>query len=284
MEAIRKLFAFLEENYNDEIIVQLGDSFDSTGLHYDLIEEFINQTKKIGKHWFIIKGNHDESYVRGGILQPLKHYDHFTIINEKTELEIEGMKCLFLPYTHKAKEEYENIQWKGSACFLHVTNKEDEFASEGIETKSIDALQIFGHTHTHKEYTLKNGNHKIIAGVPLPTRNGETVNNLIQITNEGMKYINHGIDFGYEDIEYGSFPKNKDNILNVKKAPSVVSVCEMYKDYYIRTEGIELLLDSETENGETFTFDVTNIKQSYIDYGKEKAVNTKVIDRGVNYL
>lgn len=281
LKAIRELFNFIEKKYNNEIIVQLGDFFDTSAIHHGIVEEFIDRTKKVGKHWYILTGNHDKSYIKGNILLPLKHYDHLTVIEEKTELLIENSSCLFLPYVHNAKEVYKDIKWSGDFCFAHITNEEDAFGEEGVNTDKIDAFQIFGHTHTYKKYK----DEKIVLGVSLPTRNGEIANRLLHIKSKiDVQMIDHNINFTYEDINYGKFPENKNNILNVKNAPSIVSVHEMYKEYYIRDEGIEVKLSDDNAEETSFTFEKGDIKETFGLYGKETSLDKSIIDCGIEYM
>ncbi|HPJ86775.1 MAG TPA: metallophosphoesterase [Candidatus Pacearchaeota archaeon] len=284
MKAIGKLFDYLEVNYPNENMMLLGDVFDSTGVPFNVVTYFIERTKKFGKHWYIISGNHDESVLKKNILEPLSHLEHITVFFEKTEIDIDGLDCLMLPYVHKAKEVYADIEWQGSVCFLHVTNIEDQWLDEGVNTDKINALQIFGHTHTHKEYP-----NKIILGVTLPTRNGEVSNRILFIDEKTKehKYIDKDFSefLSYETIEYGNFPVNKNNILNVIKAPSVPSVHSMYKDYYIREEGIELLIDEAQYEGESvFEFDSADNKKSFVEYGKEKGIRNEIVEKGLEYL
>lgn len=274
LNAIRELFDFIEKNYDDEVIVQLGDFFDTSAIHHGIVEEFIDRTKRVGKHWYILTGNHDKSYIKGNILSPLKHYDHLTVVEDKTELRIEGCSCLFLPYVHNAKEVYKDLSWSGDFCFAHITNEEDAFADEGVNTDKIDAFQVFGHTHTYKKY--KDG--KIVLGVPLPTRNGELVNKLMCIKSKiDVQMIDHNVTFSYQDINYNEFPENKNNILNVKLAPSRDLVYEVYKGYYIRNEGIELLrTEDNISNDIRKEFEESNTVEKFITWSEEKQLTKEV--------
>lgn len=285
LKAVRKLFDFLNMVVTkDDSIVQLGDFFDSSSVHHSIVHEFIDRTKKIGKHWYILRGNHDQSVIRGNILLPFDHFDHISVFELEDIVEIEGQKCYMFPYMKNAKEQIENISWTGDYAFFHLTNPEDEFvAGEGINTDNIEAYQFFGHTHTKKRYLTSKGYKKNVVGVPICTRNGEQNNSIYKIINGEVEEIIHNISFAYEDIDYGTFPVSKDNIINVKKVPSVKSVYDMYKDYYIREEGIELLID-ETIGEETFSFHAGNIKESFVSYSKEKSIRDELVKKGLEYL
>lgn len=47
----------------------------------------------------------------------------------------------------------------------------------------------------------------------------------------------------------------------------------MYKEYYIREEEIELLIDeTQYEGDNVFEFSAEDNKKSFVDYGKEKGI------------
>lgn len=276
-KSICQFFEWLLKKYKNEVIIQLGDLFDSASPHNLVIDSIVSYIKQF-KEFHIIEGNHDTNYIRGGILTFLRHFDNVFIYENKTEIEIEGMKCLMLPYK-KNTEEYEKINWKGNFLFAHLTNIEDQFGNEGVELKGIEAKHIYGHTHTFKDY--KNG--KLVLGVPLPTRCGEINNNILEIKNGKMIYIEHPIWFEYEDVIYPEMPRNKNNIINIKNSPSIQSCFEVYKDCHIREEGIELsLIIDGVEN--KIDFDTNNIKNRFDAFTKENEIDAELSKTCMSYL
>lgn len=274
----RELFKWLIENYKDETLIIGGDLWDTSNPFAENEAEFIGYIKQF-KQVFINVGNHDQSRRSGNSLLHLSHHDNITVFSKKAEIEIEGLKCLFLPYIHNMKEEYENIEWNGDYCFIHGENIEDSFGETGLILKGIKAEQIFSHIHMKKEYKNRH-----VPGVAIPSRNLEINNPIITIDNGKISYIDHPIWFEYQDINYGEFPENKNNILNIKAAPSYPSVWEMYKDYYVRKEGIEIIRTENDTNIITTEFEAGDIVDKFNLYAKEKELSKEVSDCANRYL
>lgn len=276
-KSICSFFEWLLEKYRNEVMVQLGDLFDSASPHNTVIDIIVSYIKQF-KEFHIIRGNHDVNFQRGDILKFLRHFDNVFVYDEPSVVKIEEFNCMMLPYK-KNTEDYEKINWKGDFLFAHLTNIEDQFGNEGVELKGIEAKHIYGHTHTFKDY--KNG--KLVLGVPLPTRCGEINNNILEIKNGKMNYIEHPIWFEYEDVIYPEMPKNKNNILNIKNAPAINSVYDVYKDCYVREEGIELsLIVDGIEN--KVDFDTNNIKNRFDSFTKENEIDVELSKTCMSYL
>lgn len=278
LDANRELFKWLIDNYKNETLIIGGDLWDTSSPFAENEAEFIGYIKQF-KSVIINLGNHDTSRRAGNSLLHLKHHSNIQVIIDKTDLELEGNKCLFLPFIYNMKEEYDNIEWTGDYCFIHGENIEDSFGDSGLTLSKIKAKQIFSHIHIKKEY----GN-KYVPGVANPSRNGEFNNPILIINNGNIEWANHPVYFEFETIEYGKFPENKNNILNIKKAPSYQSVYDMYKDYYVRKEGIEIL---RTENDATIVdkeFESGNIIDRFARYAKEKEVSKEIFECANQYL
>lgn len=279
--SIKQFLNYLLEHYPDEDVVQLGDLFDSSTAHSSTLYEIIGILKKF-KKIHILQGNHDISRRAGLITEPFKHYDNIIVYDKMTEVEIEGHKCLMLPWIYNAKEIYEQVEWSGHYCFSHLTNKEDSFNGEYVDLSKIHSCRIYGHTHTTRDL----GENGYVMGVNIPTRNLEISNPFIRIGKEEdtFEFIESPKYFEYQTLKYGEFPENKNNILNIKKAPSYPSVYEMYKDYYVRKEGIEIL---RTENDATIAdkeFESGNIIDRFARYAKEKEVSKEIYECANRYL
>lgn len=278
--AIKQFLNHLADTFPNDEVIQLGDLFDTSTIHANVLSEVIGILKRF-KKIHIISGNHDQSRRSGNILKPFNHYENVMIYEEKTEVEIEGHKCLMLPYIHNAKEEYEKIEWKGNFMFGHFTNEEDAFGNDGVNTDKIKAYQMFGHTHTNHIISKT----KVVVGVQIPTRNLEISNSYYEITEDSI--INELCPpdyFEYQTIEYGKFPENKNNILNIINCPSMQSVWEMYKDYHVRREGIELLRTEAEENNDAIDFESGNIVEKFSLYSKDKKLSKEIIDCATRYL
>lgn len=270
---IQKMFEELITTYKEEVLVLLGDVFDTSSPVAEIEEAIANYLVQF-KEVHIVSGNHDQSKRLGNTLLPLRVHENIHVYTDKTEVVIDGKKCLILPYKDSYRE-YESIEWKGDYCFLHVTNVEDAFSDEGVSLKGIDAVQIYGHTHTHKVYD-KN---KIVLGVPLPTRNLEVPNSVIVTSTSGYEFVNLETSFYYETVSYGEFPINKSNIINVVNAPSRDSVFDKYKDYWIREEGIQILRNENDLQVEEFTsFENGNILDKFAIFSKENEISKEVTE------
>jgi len=285
--SINNFFAWLIENYKDQIIVLLGDLFDSSTPHADIEEEIVKslvQFKKV----YILTGNHDTSRKAGNTLKPLIHHHNIIIIEDREEIEIENTKCLFLPHKHTdIKQEYEEVNYKQGEIdivFSHITHPKESFGNEGMDIKNINASKfIYGHTHTQNIH----GKH-IILGVPLPSRHLEhnQVGRIMKIDSvDNYKFIDVPEFFTFEDVPFGETPKNKNNILNVLNAPSIQSVYAKYPGYYIREEGITIhrdkiefaeLMDSNNEN--------KSLSQEFIEYARDKEIDKDIQDCCLQYL
>jgi calcineurin-like phosphoesterase family protein len=273
--AIKSFFGWLLENYKDEEIVFLGDIFDNSSPHADIeleIIEFISQFK----HSHLITGNHDRSDTKGNTLLPHIIHKNISIYEDVTEIELEGNKCLILPFRNDNKK-YELLEGKFDFIFTHIMPKEFEFASEGLEFKNLRGCFIHGHHHSQEDYTDTQINQHCILGVPLETRNGEQQKHRILGIKEGkIKTINVPLYFTHETISYGEEPTSKNNILNIIDAPNKKLVFEKYRGYYIREAGIKLLRTENTKETFSQEFDKANILQKFKKYSIEKNISKEV--------
>ena len=282
LSATYNFFDWLLDNYRDENIIQVGDLFDTASPHAEVeyrIADYITQFRS----FHILSGNHDQNRRVSNTLLPLQVHDKVFVYTEKTEVTIEGHSILMLPYVEN--KSYEEIKWEGQYCFLHMTDLQNQFASEGIDTSKIKATKIWGHTHTYSAY-----DDNIIIGVPTKTRHGESDNKVIEITENGnINYIDHPSYFEFETLAYGKFPENKNNILNIVEAPSRQAVFETYKDYYIREEGIEVLRTESDKKSLTLeeikkTFDGQNLLIPFTKYNVGAQLKKEVYDDCVSRL
>lgn len=282
LSSIRSFFEWLLQNYKDEIIVLLGDLYDSSSPHGN-VEDFTAHYLKQFKEVHIITGNHDYSAKQGLSLLQLRQHDNIFVYNDVTEVKIEDSKCLLLPFKYSGiKEEYEQLTGKYDFVFSHITHPKEAFGDEGIELKVGADYYIYGHVHTQKDY----GNH-IILGVPIPTRHLEhnQVCRIANISKKKVDIIETPVYFTYEDVEYGEMPVNKNNILNIKNAPSLISVLYKYKEFYIRDEGVTIALEDQDEEMEDIIdIDVDSFKATFVEYSKEKHISKEIVDCCLEFL
>lgn len=276
----RSLFKWLLENYKDEVIIQVGDFWNESRPNNYIENEFIGYLKQFKNGFHILTGNHDIGEISGNSLSHLKHHNNIFIYENLETPIIDGFKCLMIPYNKNMKELYDEISFSGDICFIHGEPAEVSYNQQGLSLKYLETLQIFGHIHQAKKINDK----KIIIGCVVPNACNEINNPIIQIDKNGIKYIEHPIWFEYETLEYGQFPKNKNNILNIKNAPSMSSVYETYKDYYIREEGVEIKQSEEFQNINEFIFESNNLTQKFINFIKESAIPESITNCCIKYL
>ena len=247
-DGLMKLFyEHLIPEYGNCKIILTGDVLDSASkVRWDLYDEMINIFSKF-KEVHINLGNHDYSDTVGNSLKPLNRLSNIQIYDKETEVEINGLKFLFLPYQHLdyMQKVYTNYKWEGDYVITHIAPPNTSFGIGEIALMDIKVNYaiIHGHIHTHSKFSDTNNNMNIILGVPQTTRNLEqnAIKHICLIdTNKGDYQLKQlPIYFTIQDIEYGEFPENRNNLLNIKNAPSKKAVFDMYKEYFIRLEGIE---------------------------------------------
>jgi len=237
--AQKKFLNWLLDNYKSSTILQLGDLWDTSSPHNSIEAEIIGILKQFDD-FRIIQGNHDISKIKGSALTHLQHHSNITVYDDITEIEVDGYKCLILPYQYNM-EHYKELTGEYDYIFCHFTNPENQFADEGIELK-VKGFQIYGHTHTYAQY-----DNKLIVGVPIITRNLEKNNCIIKIKNGKIDFIDVPVFFDIVDLKYGDKIENFDYLYNIYDAPSIKSVYELYPMINIRNNGIKVIYASRDD-------------------------------------
>ena len=220
---LRKFFEWLIQNYKDANIISLGDLYDQSSPYNPIEAEFIGYMKQF-KSFHILEGNHTISRRSGSGILHLQHHDSIFIYTDKIEIEIDGHKFLMLPWKYNAKETYESIEGNYDYILTHVTPPQCAFGDEGIQLH-LKGQYIHGHTHMQIDFIdAFKQNHKVI-GIPVVTRNSENQEYRIFTIDSKLQEIKVPIFFEYQTLNYGEFPENKNNILNIKCCPSYQSVC-----------------------------------------------------------
>ena len=156
-----KFLQWLLDNHKEDTILQIGDFFDKSSIHHDLVDKILEILIQF-KDFRIASGNHDMSDRLGNILLPLRHHKNLTIYTKQTEFEIDGISFIVLPsLSYNEKEEYEKIEgtWDYSLC--HFTPIQEAYGEEGIELKfKTNVAHLFAHIHRHREFVDNFGNNK----------------------------------------------------------------------------------------------------------------------------
>jgi predicted phosphodiesterase len=275
----KEFLDWLLSNYNDKVIMILGDIFDSSSPIWEVYKEFKEFLLKRNNETHIIVGNHDISKSKGCSLSAFNLIDKVTVYEDKSEMYIENINCIILPYNYSYKE-YEKLEGEFDFIFTHITPTEVQFANEGIEFPNLKGIFVHGHTHIQNLYRDKYNNIHYILGVPIESRHLENQqHHIMEIdSDKNIKLIDVPFFFTHETVKYGDIPSNKRNIINVIDAPNKKLVYEKYKDYYIRDTGIKLL---RTENtAETFkeAFEHSNILDKFKTYAVDKGLSKEVLE------
>jgi hypothetical protein len=270
------------QNFKNDIIIQGGDFFDSSSHHHKYIDEILQILSQF-KDFRIINGNHDQSQRLGSILLPFRQHKNITIYDEVSEINVDGINILILPYRHNYKE-YESIEiedYKFDYSISHITPIQEQFSNEGIELKfKVNVAHLYNHIHRYREFIDNYGNASLITGSIMDTRYGEQdwEKNIYRIHKNNYEKINVPFFFTHETLNYGDIPTNKTNILNIINAPSKKLVYEMYKDYFIRDNGIELLRTEITKDDYKQQFEKSNILQKFQQYAQDKGLSQEVLE------
>lgn len=269
---------WLIENHNDNEMILLGDVFDSSAPVWEVYKIFKDFLLKRKNMTYLIKGNHDDSKMKGDSLSSFDLFDNVKVFEIKETIQIQSYNCLILPFTHDYKS-YEELEGKCDFIFTHITPTECQFANEGIEFPKLKGLFIHGHTHMQKDFVDKFANQHCVLGTPYETRHLENQNHrLLKIKEGKVETIQVPFFFTHETINYGDEPTNNKNILNVKNAPNRKLVYEKYRNYYIRENGIELLRTESTQEDFKKEFEKSNILDKFKMYAKDKGLSQEVLE------
>jgi DNA repair exonuclease SbcCD nuclease subunit len=276
--AQKKFLNWLQENYNNEIILFLGDIFDSSSPMWEVycyFKEFL--TKRLNKT-FILVGNHDISRVKGCSLTALNLMQDVFVFEKETDIKIEDYKCLMLPYQNNM-DHYSELTGNYDFIFTHIMPKEESFGGEYTDISKLIGKKIYGHIHLKRDYP-----DAYILGVPVISRNLETNNPIIEITSDKqIKEIVPPVFFNIVDLEYGKEISNKDWFYNIKKAPSIKSVYETYPAYNIREDGIEILYESDGKEINLSGLE-NDLKFLYKSFCDEKEIEKIYVQEGLTIL
>ena len=117
-------FPYLEEN-GITTIVDMGDTFDSRkGIDFSALawakDNYYDRLKGMGIRVHTIVGNHTAYYKNTNEVNAvdllLREYDNVTVYSETTEVNIEKLNVLFIPWINKENEESTFKLIKNSVC------------------------------------------------------------------------------------------------------------------------------------------------------------------------
>lgn len=283
LSSILSLFDWLYEGYSNQTIILLGDLFDTSSPH-NLVEKYVLEKLVMFKEVYIITGNHDFSKRQGNTLLPFGVHDKIKVITEPTHKIINGLSCLFLPYSYgDVMKGYEELKGRHDYIFTHVTPKQCAFGDEGLNLQ-LTGTYVHGHTHMQEDFIDDYGNTHHVLGVSIPTRHLEHKQDCRMMNIEDSqtyKFIPTPFYFTYETINYGEEPQFPNSILNIKKAPSLSAVYEKYGKYFIREQGTEIVFD---EVQSEVAFEVNSLTDSFTKFATNYNMDEGLTKTCLKYL
>lgn len=291
IKAFHKYIDYLIERYSDYTLIQMGDLFDTANTPYNIVRDAAAKLNKF-KSVIILTGNHDYNHSMRNSLLQVDAYENIRIIDKVTVID----DMIFMPYPNLKEErnELENLTGKYEYGFGHVTTATNRFyEGEEINFNANLVIDTFftGHIHDAMEIYEKHDNgwqtNLVVVGVPYPTRNGEQdfKKRVIEIKSAKYQSINLPELHTIEDVTYGNEPDNKDNVLNIKDAPSIPAAKDFYQNYYVRL--IELKKDDSKKENEKLN-EATSLAESIVEkykvYADEKELEEKVVNKALQAL
>lgn len=275
-QAQQKFLNYLNKMYSEEILVLGGDIFDVVYPHWYVYRFFVSFLENRNNRTYINVGNHEFSKVRKSPLLGLATIENVCVIFNESEIEIEGMNCLFLPHQYNMKH-YENLEGEYSKIFCHFTPEKFSFGKEYINIDKLKGDKIYGHIHDRfidKEKQL------YLSGVHYPTRKGETSNPIFRITKEnGIEDIQVPEFLRIEEIDFNIplLPENKDNLYIINNCPNKQLAEDKFRDYYIYDINFKVKNkeDYEEDNVDN-DFNKMNTKQKFDFFSKEQNYNQDI--------
>ena len=158
------------DNEGIKTIIHMGDAFDSRkGIDFSALSwaknNIFDPIKERGIDLHLIVGNHDSYYKNTNEVNAvdllLREYDNVTVYSEPTEVKLDKLNVLFIPWINQENEEstLKMIQKTSSKCVMgHLelqgfrVNKQ-LVMEHGLESKVFDKFKLVfsGHYHTRSD-------------------------------------------------------------------------------------------------------------------------------------
>lgn len=220
-------------------ILLLGDLFEIPTPASYLVAFYLKLFTKdwADKNIIIVKGNHD-SNTEEDALDHFMFLDNVTIVKEKTEMEIEGLKCLLLPhYDHEGTDKppmteyYSSLSGEYDYIFAHVMDETQNFGKAVCDLSKIKGKRLFGHVHTAN---VRNGGNYLGSAVKNSSTEKEDQKLLALITKNSLDYVEVPSFMEYETVVYGEDVKCTDKLVlvNVTEAPTKSEAENYYQSKY----------------------------------------------------
>jgi len=151
-------------------IVHMGDAFDNrTGVNFGALswakDNIFDPIKEKGIKLHLIVGNHDSYYKNtndiNGVDLLLREYDNVTVYSEPTEVLLDNLKVLFIPWINQENEKLSLNTIKKTTCRCAMGHLELQgfrvnrqiLMEHGLESKLFEKFEtVFsGHYHTRSD-------------------------------------------------------------------------------------------------------------------------------------
>lgn len=269
-----------------EPLVFLGDIYDTSSPNWECVKIFQDFLVQWEHPVYIIHGNHEMSYQKKSALLGLMALPNVRVFFEPEEFELEGKRCFAMPflYQKERRQAYNEMTGTYDYIFTHLTHKKYSFGGEFNEFK-MKGTHIHGHIHVTDDFQ-EEGNRYILAGVPQTTRNGEQEfdKRAVLLGTSGVTFEELPKFMDIIDLPFGKFPENPNYLINIHSAPSLAAVGEMYKGYFYRKNGVDVLrTDAEAASVDTSKISKT-IEEEFSEWAKEKKYSAEVIKCGTSFL
>jgi len=151
-------------------IVHMGDAFDNrTGVNFGALswakDNIFDPIKERGIKLHLIVGNHDSYYKNtndiNGVDLLLREYDNVTVYSEPTEVLLDNLKVLFIPWINQENEKLSLNTIKKTTCRCAMGHLELQgfrvnrqiLMEHGLESKLFEKFEtVFsGHYHTRSD-------------------------------------------------------------------------------------------------------------------------------------
>ena len=151
-------------------IVHMGDAFDNrTGVNFGALswakDNIFDPIKERGIKLHLIVGNHDSYYKNtndiNGVDLLLREYDNVTVYSEPTEVLLDNLKVLFIPWINQENEKLSLNTIKKTTCRCAMGHLELQgfrvnrqiLMEHGLESKLFEKFTtVFsGHYHTRSD-------------------------------------------------------------------------------------------------------------------------------------
>jgi len=297
------LFWLFNSEFNNEenSILFLGDLVEALDSVSELLEVYINLFLNQSKfnHIYILEGNHDQN-MDSNFTTAFRPLHNVTLIEKISELSIENINCLCLPYYDNVKtksvpmtEYYSSLEVTNKFnkqydyAFHHVEDEQNHYSKKYCDLSWVKTNNwLCGHIHT--ENITKGGR---ILGAPIFNSSSEKDKTpyiaKIDISTKQYELIKVPIFLSYLEVDYPeklSVPKTKYALWTVNNSLNKNETIKYYEK-----EAKELGIDFNVRRvnnkrivKETLITGDKKVKESYTEtfnrYAKDNKLDSTIHD------